>query len=196
MTNLTDRPILQKTSKPVEEKEKRYAWCVCPNASDFGLKNGRCLPGLRPCPLCNGDGKLKLELIRLAPGSKAKGGARTTKRTTADAKHSLAVRERDDWKCTYCGKDFSDNHGGLQAAHYVKRRYRALRKGFTSHSMECCLRHSVDNALSLCIADHLRLENNLAEHERHFRLWFGDEQCDRLRAEAQKNSGKRVARSS
>jgi hypothetical protein len=161
----------------------RYAWIVC-----LTCGNGKYMDPDQ-CPYCGGSGQVKAELIRVAAGSAARGGPRNTKRTTADAKFSLAVREAANWKCTRCSKDFSDNHGGLQCAHYIKRRYRALRKGYAAHTgSECCLRHSMDNALALCIPCHQLLEGNLALHEEHFRGWFGDDLCDRLQGEKPKSS--------
>lgn len=183
MSNITNRPIIGKAG--TQEKRTRFAWVICPHP--------RCGPS---CELCNGAAKLKVELIRVAQGSGSKGGAKAPKRNAADAKHSKAVRERDGWRCTRCGKDFSVNHGGLQAAHYVKRRYKALRKGYSAHTGDgCCLRHSIDNAAALCISCHIRLEGNSAEHEEHFRSLWGDSWCDGLRAESQKRPAKRVKRS-
>lgn len=157
MSSLTGRPVTPpKTTEPSEpEPSVRFAfvWCPCsypPLADVVAWPN--------KCQYCGGKGRLKLPMDRLAPGSKAKGGSNKAMggRTTIDAKFSLAVRARDRFTCTRCGKNFEDNPGGLDCAHYISRGYKALRPGFTAHSpdFECCARHSMDNALSLCKSEH------------------------------------------
>jgi hypothetical protein len=145
------------------------------------------------CIVCAGKGTYRAELIRLDRGSAARGGGRTTKRTTADAKFSKAVREAANWKCSVCQKDFTENPGGLDCMHYIKRGYKALRKGYSAHTGDgCCLRHDLGNALAGCKSCHLRLEGK-PEHETHFRDWFGDAHCDALQGQKPK-SQKIVAR--
>ena len=63
------------------------------------------------------------------------------KRTAADARFSLAIRERDDWTCQRCGKEFSPPTRGLHCAHYFTRRTQATRL-------------DPDNALALCYGCH------------------------------------------
>ena len=38
-----------------------------------------------------------------------------------DKTFALYVKGKAHWKCEYCGKDFSDNHQGLQVSHYFGR---------------------------------------------------------------------------
>jgi hypothetical protein len=170
-------PIQRKPLKPAAKDDGtrvRYAWVVC-----LTCGNGKYMDP-NQCPYCGGSGKIKAELIRVASGSGARGGARKTSRTSADAKHSDAVRERDGWCCTVCHKDFKDNPGGLDAMHFVKRRYRALRKGYATHNGNgCCLRHDLGNALAGCKSCHMKLEGT-PENEIHFRNLFGNEHIDAL----------------
>lgn len=173
-------PIQRKPIKPAANDDGvrvRYAWVVCPFCSTW---EGPPTPFDAACPVCLGEEKIKAQLIRVASGSGARGGARKTSRTSADAKHSDAVRERDGWCCTVCHKDFKDNPGGLDAMHFVKRRYRALRKGFEAHNGNgCCLRHDLGNALAGCKSCHMKLEGT-PENEQHFRAIFGDAHIDAL----------------
>lgn len=189
MTNLTGRPISGKTRQPSEpEPRVRYSFNVCPCYDE--RFSGAWVSGTwsrASCRLCDDTGQLKLQLIRLAPGSKAKGWRATVKRTTADDKFSQRVRERDNWTCTVCGRDMSNDRGNLDAMHFIKRGYRALRKGYDKHTGDgCCLRHTMENSLSGCRSCHLRLEDK-PENEAHFRLWFGDEQCDQLLSQKPKS---------
>lgn len=189
MTNLTGRPIVDKSpSQQIpSERRVRYAFVVCPICDSTEL--GRAL-----CRACGGTGQLKAELIRVAPGSAAKSGMSKMKRTSADIKFSNAVRQRDNWTCTVCGQDFRGKEAQLDAMHFVKRRYKALRKGFLAHTGDgCCLAHDLGNALAGCRSCHMRLEGK-PENEQHFRQWFGDAQCDALQTEAQQGASKRVKR--
>ncbi len=50
-----------------------------------------------------------------------------TKIDKADQVFSLYIRELAEWKCEYCGKDYSDNHQGLNTSHYFSRGKEATR---------------------------------------------------------------------
>lgn len=187
MTSLTGRPIVDKPSAE-DSKRERYAWVECP--CQRWRTDG-------PCSYCQGVGRLKLPLLRLAAGSKAKGGSNKAMggRTTIDAKFSLAVRERDHWTCSVCLRSFEDNPGMLDAMHYVPRGYKALRKGFDKHSPQfgCCMRHDLDNAKAGCKSCHDAMGRNPSMHDRLFRDWLGDALCDQLLAQKSK-SQKRAPR--
>lgn len=43
------------------------------------------------------------------------------KRSKADALFSQYVRNKAEWKCEYCFKDFTDNPGSLDCSHYFSR---------------------------------------------------------------------------
>lgn len=124
MTNLTGRPVLQKTPKPAPAKEPkvRQAFVECP------CTTGAPIAVLGVCKLCAGSKKLKLPFIRMAPGSGK--NPKQTKITPEDREWSYKVRERDGWKCRWCGKQhtprFSENAQrlvcpSLQAAHLFRR---------------------------------------------------------------------------
>ena len=50
------------------------------------------------------------------------------KRTAADAAFSTCVRERSDWTCELCGKQYPEgNRQGLHCSHYIGRRNMATR---------------------------------------------------------------------
>ena len=67
------------------------------------------------------------------------------KRTPLDAVFSDLVRERADWQCEVCHKQFPDRKGaGLHASHYFGRR------GVST-------RHHGDNVFSHCFGCHQKL---------------------------------------
>ena len=77
------------------------------------------------------------------------------KRTPLDAVFSDLIRERADWKCEVCGKDFPDRKGsGLHCSHYFGRRGASTR-------------HHGDNCYSHCFGCHQKLGSN--PHE--FKAW-------------------------
>jgi tRNA U54 and U55 pseudouridine synthase Pus10 len=77
------------------------------------------------------------------------------KRTKTDAVWSDLVRERADWSCEVCGKEFPDRKGaGLHCSHFFGRRGASTR-------------HHGDNCYAQCFACHQRLGSN--PHD--FRSW-------------------------
>ena len=74
------------------------------------------------------------------------------KRTKLDAVFSDLVRERADWTCQCCGKEFPDRKGaGLHCSHFFGRRGASTR-------------HHGDNCYALCFSCHQRLGSNPHEH--------------------------------
>jgi hypothetical protein len=201
VTSLTGRPVTQKTSKPVEEKEKRYAFVVCPNPYCTNGMVTMSLDDQGPdetddCAVCAGRGWTKAELIRLAPGSKAKGDRIKIKRDVFDAASSDRVRARDNHTCTRCGKQPAKS--GLHAMHFIGRGNDALFPGFEKHSKEggCCLKHTDENQAAGCFPCHQFLDNHPREREAHFRDLFGDAVVDellRLKRETKKRVKRKVS---
>ena len=58
-------------------------------------------------------------------GFKVKRGLTDTQK--ADRAFSLMIREAANWRCARCGKDWSENHAGLDCSHYFNVRYYAVR---------------------------------------------------------------------
>ena len=62
------------------------------------------------------------------------------KRSKFDILFSKVVRTRDEWKCTRCKRDFSDNTGGLHCSHIYGRRHHNTRwmlLNAVSHCFSC-----------------------------------------------------------
>ena len=77
------------------------------------------------------------------------------KRTPLDAVFSDLIRERADWTCEVCGKEFPDRKGaGLHCSHYFGRRGASTR-------------HFGDNCYAHCYACHQKLGSR--PHD--FRSW-------------------------
>lgn len=69
------------------------------------------------------------------------------KRDKLDAVFSDLVRERSNWDCDYCNKNYAHNHGGLHCSHIMGRRHTATR--WHPH-----------NAVAHCIGCHRKLGEN------------------------------------
>lgn len=90
------------------------------------------------------------------------------KRTPLDAVFSDLVRERADWKCEVCQKDFPERKGaGLHASHYFGRRGAATR-------------HHGDNVFSHCFGCHKRLGENPHEFTAWVKSQLGETRYDEL----------------
>lgn len=91
------------------------------------------------------------------------------KRTPADIKLSKEIRERDNWTCQRCGKDYSDpeRHRYLDAAHCFTRRTKATRL-------------EPDNLLALCWGCHSFVDSHALEKENLWRLRIGNARYDRI----------------
>jgi hypothetical protein len=59
----------------------------------------------------------------------------------ADIKFSLYVREKANWKCDFCHKDYSQNHRGLQVSHYWSRRHESTRYDEENCNAFCIYHH-------------------------------------------------------
>lgn len=70
-------------------------------------------------------------------------------RDRCDKEFSLRVRERANWKCEICGKDYSQNRGGLQCSHHFSRRFPAIRWHHLNASAHCggCHMHMTGNPI-------------------------------------------------
>ncbi len=93
------------------------------------------------------------------------------KRTAEDARTSKLVRERDDWTCMRCGKQYPPNSRGLHAAHHFTRRTKVTR-------------YDPDNLLSLCYGCHQFVDSHPTEKEALWRSRIGDERFEALAAKA------------
>ena len=91
------------------------------------------------------------------------------RRTQADVRFSLQIRERDGHRCRRCHK--IPAKGGLHCAHHFTRRTGATRL-------------DPDNALSLCYGCHQYLDSHPEEKETFWRSVIGDERFDALAARA------------
>lgn len=74
---------------------------------------------------------------------------------------SKVIRERNDWNCENCGRNFRNDPLGLHCSHYVGRSNRATR-------WDC------DNASAHCAGCHLSFSNHPGEHSRWFIRAYGD----------------------
>jgi cytochrome c553 len=88
--------------------------------------------------------------------------------TAADRHFSLCVRERADWKCQRCRRDFRHEPGKLHCSHVFSRRWASVR-------------HSPLNALALCVGCHRRVSENPIDHVEFFIKINGRESYDLLR---------------
>ena len=62
----------------------------------------------------------------------------------ADKVFSQYIRTRADWRCEYCGTDYTDNTVGLHNSHYWSRGKESTR-------------FDPDNCMALCYYHHLKL---------------------------------------
>ena len=90
------------------------------------------------------------------------------KRTPLDAVFSDLVRERADWTCEVCGKEFPDRKGaGLHCSHFFGRR------GLST-------RHSGMNCTAMCYGCHQRLGSNPHEFRSFMFKHLGEPNYDEL----------------
>ena len=75
------------------------------------------------------------------------------KRTRADDLFSKCIRERADYRCEKCGKQYAEKERGLHCSHNYSRRHRTIR-------------WCKENALALCYACHQWYEGNPPESGR------------------------------
>lgn len=90
------------------------------------------------------------------------------KRTPLDAVFSNLVRERADWTCECCGKEFPDRKGsGLHASHYFGRRGASTR-------------HHGSNVFAHCFGCHQKLGSNPHDFKRWVWRHLGEPNYDDL----------------
>lgn len=100
------------------------------------------------------------------------------KRTAADRKFSLMIRERDGWTCQRCGKTYVPPTTALQAMHNFGR---ACKKCTTKNPKpHVCARLDPSNALAGCYGCHSYLDQNPEAKRNLFRLRFGQDEVDRV----------------
>lgn len=93
------------------------------------------------------------------------------KEATLDALFSQVVRERDDYKCRVCHKDFRHDPGRLHCSHHIGRARRVVR-------------FDLDNASSKCADCHRRLDLNPLEHAEWVKQELGEERYEDLKERA------------
>jgi len=91
------------------------------------------------------------------------------KRATLDALFSQVVRERDDYVCQVCFRQFRD--GGVDAAHHIGRS-----RGI--------VRWDLDNAITLCRTCHGEIDKHPLEHAEKIREWLGEERYEALKVKS------------
>lgn len=94
------------------------------------------------------------------------------KRTAADIRWSKAVRERDDYICQRCGKQYDRSSFGIHAAHIFSRGIMRTR-------------HDIDNGITLDYGCHRVFDAMSKEDRESFaRSILGDEKYEALRVRA------------
>lgn len=84
-----------------------------------------------------------------------------------DKLFSQFIRQRDGWRCTRCGKQFTPPTQGLHCAHFWGRRKESVR-------------FDPENADALCWGDHSHFEQHPEEHRAWKLKQLGQERFDRL----------------
>ena len=108
------------------------------------------------------------------------------KRTAADDLFSKCVRERTDYTCERCGKQYDRSSTGLHCSHNYSRRHRTIR-------------WCKDNALALCYGCHQWYEGNPPESGRWLEQKLGSgcieilEQKKNSRVKVPKHEEKEIA---
>lgn len=93
------------------------------------------------------------------------------KRGPGDIAFSKMIRERDEWMCRRCGKEFLPSSRGLHSAHMFTRRIQATR-------------HDPDNAVALCYGCHQYLDSHPDEKWEFWQDLIGAERLDALEGRA------------
>lgn len=96
------------------------------------------------------------------------------KRDKYDAVFSDLIRERANWTCELCSRQFPEGtRQSLHCSHLFGRRYLGTR-------------FHPDNCFSLCAGCHMKMGENPVEHHEWARKRLGDGLIDILREKAQK----------
>lgn len=101
------------------------------------------------------------------------GYRKTIKRDKTDILFSELVRERVNWICEYCGRDFSHNKGAVHCSHLFGRRAKSVR-------------WHPQNAFCHCYDCHRKLEENPVTFAEWAREKLGQQAYDKLRVLANK----------
>ncbi len=95
------------------------------------------------------------------------------KRTAADAKWSLAIRERDGYQCQRCEKFYPKKHRGLHAAHIFSRAIKRTRT-------------DMDNGVTLCYGCHALFHREPLEFHEFVKEWMGEDRYEALSNKARR----------
>lgn len=95
------------------------------------------------------------------------------KRDKYDDLFSYLVRERADWVCEKCSRDFKHDHGSLHNSHVFGRR----NQGTRIHNL---------NGVAHCAGCHQYFGENPIDFSEWYKAVFGEDQYNRLRMLARK----------
>ena len=92
-------------------------------------------------------------------------------RTKHDDIFSKIIRERADWTCEKCGRDYHANRAGLHCSHVYGRRRMSVR-------------YDIDNAMAHCVYCHKILGENPIEFTKLYMEKYGQGRLDLLTEKA------------
>ena len=95
------------------------------------------------------------------------------KRTAADAKWSLAIRERDGYQCQRCLKFYPKKHRGLHAAHIFTRAIKRTRT-------------NMENGVTLCYGCHAWAHRNPLDFHEFVKGWMSEAVYEELAKRARR----------
>jgi hypothetical protein len=84
------------------------------------------------------------------------------RRSLADKYFSDYIRERDDWSCRRCKKEFEKPNRGLHCSHFFSRAKKSVR-------------FDPENAIALCFSCHNYFGGNPADHVSFFKNILGND---------------------
>jgi len=91
--------------------------------------------------------------------------------TALDRLFSQYIRERANWKCERCGRDYSPNNGRLHCSHFHGRRKKSVR-------------WEPENAMAACFTCHQWLTENPEGHTAFFKKRLGEKRFNALLIQA------------
>jgi hypothetical protein len=89
-----------------------------------------------------------------------------------DRMFSRLIRERANWMCAYCDKDYMHNPAGLHTSHFHSRRLKSVR-------------FDPENAEAMCFACHAYLDTHPRVYAEWKRNHLGEERFEELRLRSQ-----------
>lgn len=89
------------------------------------------------------------------------------KRNATDAIFSDYIREKANWRCEQCGKDFTSNRQSLHNSHFIGRGNKSTR-------------WDIENCAALCFYHHRIFTENPHLHYQFFFNRLGEEKLNRL----------------